>query len=189
MLLLPSIRAQASKLPDSPKLAEACAKAGTPPFPRSTPPRRGSIRFRLALRTYAPWGVHRTCGQPNEIKKNTHRKNALPLCSSPRAGKKWRFGYLKHLKNGVKASCHSKGEALAIAEAGLDHMYNTFEFVRPDGESVTFAEEMTRTDTCFHIGVVEGEGHAQLYNLPLYLVLLCRPAKTRQRGYFLPCRE
>ena len=36
---------------------------GTPrAVSRSNPPRWGSIRFRLAPRTYAPCGVHRTCG-------------------------------------------------------------------------------------------------------------------------------
>ena len=42
---------------------------------RSMPPRWRSIRFRLALRTYAPRGcMDRTCGEPGEIKKSTHPK-------------------------------------------------------------------------------------------------------------------
>ena len=61
------------------------------------------------------------------------------------AGKKWRFGYVKHFKNSIRASCHSKEECLAIAEAGLDYMYQNFEFIRADDSTVSFAEEMKRT--------------------------------------------
>ena len=48
---------------------------------RPIPRQRRSIRFRLALRTYAPWGciIHRTCGGPNEIKKNTITTNVPAL--------------------------------------------------------------------------------------------------------------
>ena len=43
---------------------------------RSTLPQWGSTRFRLAPRTYAPWGciVSGTCREPSEIKKNTHAR-------------------------------------------------------------------------------------------------------------------
>ena len=48
---------------------------------RSISPQWRSIRFRSAPRTSrTPHGgvTHRTCGEPNEIKKNTHPK-ILPL--------------------------------------------------------------------------------------------------------------
>ena len=80
---------------------------------RSTPPQRESIRFRLALRTYdaPPWhgvGVHRTRGEPNEIKKNPHPENInnprsflcagrAELIHSMRYGSKKRF-----LTNGTR---------------------------------------------------------------------------------------
>ena len=47
---------------------------------RSNPPRWGSIRFRLAPRTYdAPPCALSTCGESDEIKTNTHPKNVTAL--------------------------------------------------------------------------------------------------------------
>ena len=40
-----------------------------PPTGRSIPLNGGQFDTVLVLRTYAPWGVHRTCGEPDEIKK------------------------------------------------------------------------------------------------------------------------
>ena len=52
---------------------------------RSIPPPWRSIRFRLAPRTRVrPMGVHRTCGEPDEIKKNTHPKNITALLGPPK---------------------------------------------------------------------------------------------------------
>ena len=54
---------------------------------RSNSPQWRSIRFPLALRTYAPRGLHRTCGEPNETKTDAHPENAtVPVrCAGVRA--------------------------------------------------------------------------------------------------------
>ena len=43
----------------------------------------------MALRAYVrPVGVHRTCGEPNEIKENTHLKNITLFFVVRRAGRR-----------------------------------------------------------------------------------------------------
>jgi hypothetical protein len=76
-----------------------------------------------------------------------------------KAGKKWRFGYLKHFTNMVKESSKSKNDCLAIAEAGLDYMHNNFKFVPNVGdEPIRFVDQMKSKSDIFHIGTVEGTG-------------------------------
>ena len=73
--------------------------------------------------------------------------------------KNWRFGYVKWLLALVEEQCKSPKTALACAEAGLDKAYDTFQFVAPDGSSVSLKEAMAARNTeKFQTGFVKGEG-------------------------------
>lgn len=79
--------------------------------------------------------------------------------AAERAGKKWRFGYLKHYTKMVYASCKSPEKALAIAKAGSEYMHNNFGYVEADGTETTFAEYMKKAGkrTNLHVGVIQGK--------------------------------
>jgi hypothetical protein len=67
--------------------------------------------------------------------------NELELAdAAERAGKKWRFAYLKHYTKMVYASCKSADKALKIAAGGAEWMHNNFGFVDAEGTETTFAE-------------------------------------------------
>ncbi len=48
--------------------------------------------------------------------------------------KKWRFGYAKHVFENLVLCSRSEKAALQVSQAGLDHVYDKFEFIRPDGQ-------------------------------------------------------
>jgi len=76
-----------------------------------------------------------------------------------RSAKGYRFTYVKHLTGLVEEQCKSPEACLKIAQAGLDKAYDIFEFVAPDGSSVTLQEAMaTKTTEEFFTGFVKGEG-------------------------------
>ena len=60
--------------------------------------------------------------------------------AAERAGKKWRFAYLKHFTKMVYASCKSADKALKIAAGGSEWMHNNFGFVDADGNETMFSE-------------------------------------------------
>jgi hypothetical protein len=71
----------------------------------------------------------------------------------------WRFGYVKHLSGMVEEQCKSPKAALAVANAGLNKAYETFQFVSPDGSTVSFAEAMKAKNTeQFLTGYIKGTG-------------------------------
>jgi hypothetical protein len=75
--------------------------------------------------------------------------------------KNWRFGYVKHLVGMVEEQCKSPNAALAVAEAGLDKAYELFQFVAPDGTSVSLKEAMAAKNTeKFETGFIKGEAAA-----------------------------
>jgi Protein tyrosine phosphatase-like protein, PTPLA len=75
--------------------------------------------------------------------------------------KSWRFGYVKHMVGMVEEQCASPAAALAVAQAGLDKAYDLFQFVSPDGSSVTMKEAMaSKNSDKFCTGFVKGEGVA-----------------------------
>ena len=87
---------------------------------------------------------------------NPEKEAAILAC------KKWRFQYQKHLRALVEEQCQSPKAALAIAEAGLAKAYELFEFVAPDGKSISLAEAMSTTNKkssefAFYTGFVQGE--------------------------------
>ena len=68
----------------------------------------------------------------------------------------WRFKYVKHYEQLVRVGVSSKQAALGSAKAGLDWIYENFEFIK-DGKCVKFKEAMAAcTTTPFHTGVVKG---------------------------------
>eukprot|EP00565_Helicotheca_tamesis_P005700 CAMPEP_0185725514 /NCGR_PEP_ID=MMETSP1171-20130828/1749_1 /TAXON_ID=374046 /ORGANISM="Helicotheca tamensis, Strain CCMP826" /LENGTH=756 /DNA_ID=CAMNT_0028393659 /DNA_START=70 /DNA_END=2340 /DNA_ORIENTATION=+ len=70
----------------------------------------------------------------------------------------WRFGYVKHWIGMVDEQCKSPDAALAVAKAGLSKAYEIFQFVRPDGSSVSFEEAMTAKNTeKFSTGFIKGD--------------------------------
>jgi hypothetical protein len=89
---------------------------------------------------------------------------ALEAVSPEKAAKalstrNWRFGYVKHLKTLVEEQCQTPEAAMAAAQAGLDKAYDVFEFVAPDGSSVSFKDAMAAKNTeKFYTGFVKGEG-------------------------------
>lgn len=75
------------------------------------------------------------------------------------SAKGYRFTYVKHLIGLVEEQCKSPEACLKIAQAGLDRAYNIFEFVAPDGSTVSLQEAMnTKTTEKFCTGYVKGEG-------------------------------
>lgn len=97
--------------------------------------------------------------------------------------KSWRFGYVKHLASLVEEQCQSPEAALKIAEAGLDKAYDVFEFIAPDGSSVSLKEAMKAKNTeKFHTGFITGEGKKGTNELEIpYDERILRGEKIRQQ--------
>ncbi len=73
--------------------------------------------------------------------------------------KNWRFGYVKHLIGMVEEQCTSPEAALKIAQAGLDKAYEVFQFVTPDGASISLKDAMAaKSSDQFKTGFVQGKG-------------------------------
>jgi hypothetical protein len=76
-----------------------------------------------------------------------------------RNAKGFRFTYVKHLIGMVEEQCTSPDACLKIAQAGLDKAYDTFQFVTPDGSSMSVREAMAAKNTeKFFDGFVQGQG-------------------------------
>jgi hypothetical protein len=72
------------------------------------------------------------------------------------AEKKWRSEYTKHVCKSALLGAKSNANALAIAKAGLDEMYDTFDFFHTDGHVTKFKEAMKDTKSTFYTGTVKG---------------------------------
>jgi len=73
----------------------------------------------------------------------------------------WRFGYVNHMVGMLEEQCKSPKAALAVAQAGLDKAYDLFQFVAPDGSSVSLKEAMSaKNSDKFCTGFIKGEGAA-----------------------------
>jgi hypothetical protein len=85
-----------------------------------------------------------------------------------RNAKGYRFTYVKHLIGLVEEQCKSPEAALKVAQAGLDKAYEIFEFVAPDGSTVSVKEAMaTKTTEKFYTGFVKGEGSSKADGLEI----------------------
>jgi len=72
--------------------------------------------------------------------------------------KGWRFGYVKYLTHMLQEQCQSPEVALKVAEAGLNKAYEVFQFVSPDGSSVSVKEAMAaKNSEQFCTGYIKGE--------------------------------
>jgi hypothetical protein len=82
--------------------------------------------------------------------------------------KNWRFGYVKHWTKMVELQCKSPEAALKVATAGLAKAYEIFEFVAPDGSSVSFDKAMNdKTSESFFTGTIKGQGKAPVGTLEI----------------------
>ena len=81
--------------------------------------------------------------------------------------RKWRFGYAKHFVRNVELCCRDEQTCLNVARRGLEHLHNTFEFIR-DGKTMTLREAMTTYTGGFaDMKVIKGEGQRMgAYKVP-----------------------
>jgi len=74
-----------------------------------------------------------------------------------RKEKNWRFGYNKHIVNNLLVSAKSEQAALKIAQAGIDAMYKTFDFIAADGSTLKFEEALKKGVNRFHTHTIVGK--------------------------------
>eukprot|EP00288_Rhodomonas_lens_P018100 CAMPEP_0177706440 /NCGR_PEP_ID=MMETSP0484_2-20121128/9227_1 /TAXON_ID=354590 /ORGANISM="Rhodomonas lens, Strain RHODO" /LENGTH=770 /DNA_ID=CAMNT_0019217903 /DNA_START=71 /DNA_END=2383 /DNA_ORIENTATION=+ len=75
-----------------------------------------------------------------------------------RKEKNWRFGYIKHVVDHLVTCAKSEKAALTIAQAGLDCMYNSFDFITEEGKTLKFGEALkTITDKKFSTHTIKGQ--------------------------------
>lgn len=126
-------------------------------FARPPPPPSGLV-----------WPVTDTKANGEEVRSSTPTAKEILACAieavnpelaeKVRKERKWRFGYVKHLINMVESQCKSPGDALKVAEAGLNKAYTTFQFISPEGKTTSFASAMSaENDTKFQTGFVKGD--------------------------------
>uniref|UniRef100_A0A7S1YXL8 very-long-chain (3R)-3-hydroxyacyl-CoA dehydratase n=1 Tax=Trieres chinensis TaxID=1514140 RepID=A0A7S1YXL8_TRICV len=74
----------------------------------------------------------------------------------------WRFKYVKHIISMVEAQCASPEAALKVAQAGIDKAYEVFQFVKPDGTTMSVKEVMaSKAETQFSTGFIKGQGASE----------------------------
>lgn len=121
-------------------------------FAKAPPPPRGLVWPLDKKGTRSSTGVNR------EILASAIEAVNPTLADKARATKNWRFGYVKYLKAMVQEQCQSPKAALAVAEAGLDKAYELFQFVAPDGSSISMKEAMaSKVSEKFYTGMVQGK--------------------------------
>jgi len=75
-----------------------------------------------------------------------------------RKEKNWRFGYVDHFVDHLALCAKSEKNTLAMAQAGLDYLYESFDFVTDDGKSMKMKEALqTITDKRFYTHTIKGE--------------------------------
>lgn len=68
----------------------------------------------------------------------------------------WRFGYAKHLVKNVELCAADPANPLVVAQAGLDYLHDSFEFIR-DGKTTSLNDAMkTFTEGTYKTGVIKG---------------------------------
>lgn len=72
-----------------------------------------------------------------------------------RSERGWRFKYRKHFVKSVEVSARSPDAALKVAAAGLDYMYDKFEFIR-DGKSYVLRDALEQITGSFATGFIKG---------------------------------
>ena len=79
---------------------------------------------------------------------------AASKCADERS---WRFKYKKHFVKSVEVSAASPDAALKVAKAGLDYMYDNFEFHR-DGKSMVLRKALQTYKGTFSTATIKGTG-------------------------------
>jgi len=72
-----------------------------------------------------------------------------------RSERGWRFKYKKHFVKSVEVSAATPSAALKVAKAGLDYMYDHFEFLR-DGKRYVLREALNELTGSFATGHIQG---------------------------------
>ena len=67
----------------------------------------------------------------------------------------WRYNYNRHVLKHVQVSLKSPENAVNAAKAGLDWIYNNFEFIR-DGKTYKFHEALKSFPGSYETGVIKG---------------------------------
>ena len=69
----------------------------------------------------------------------------------------WRFSYSRHLLQHVKCSLTSKGNAIKMAQAGINFIYDNFQFGDGKSQPIALREALKSTKEVFTTHVVEGK--------------------------------
>lgn len=92
--------------------------------------------------------------------KDSSCSSASEKCLKERS---WRFKYTRHIEQMVRLAVRSKEAALGNAKAGLDWIYDNFEFIPKNGKPVNFRKAMNQEpEFAFHTGIVKGESKVPL---------------------------
>jgi len=70
--------------------------------------------------------------------------------------KKWRDKYTDHVCKSALLGAVSNKNAVAIAQAGLQEMYDTFDFYKENGKVIKFKEALADTKSTFFTGTIKG---------------------------------
>ena len=73
-----------------------------------------------------------------------------------RKEKNWRYGYVKHVVDQTELCCKSADVCVKVADAGLKHLYESFELIRGD-TVIKLSEAPSKIKESFDIGVRKGE--------------------------------
>lgn len=101
------------------------------------------------------------------IGASDHPKAKEWAAACAKAGRKWRFGYSKHIVNVVKSCVWSAEDAEAVSQAGIDWVHENFTFLDKEdgknGQEECFSSVMGRAaagdvDAPFVTGKIEGKG-------------------------------
>lgn len=81
----------------------------------------------------------------------------------------FRFGYHKQIMKLVRSSCANPASSLAAANAGIQYLYDNFDFADPSDHSIRkFSEEVSSNKKSFATGRISGEqnGAEHTYHIP-----------------------
>jgi len=70
--------------------------------------------------------------------------------------KKWRYGYGKHIQDNLTICTRNPAAAYKVCNAGLDKVYDTFEFIQPDGQVFKFKDAISNVKQSFFTHTVKG---------------------------------
>jgi len=118
----------------------------------------------MAAANKVPEGLNFPLNEKGERSTTDFAKKVFAACFSATgdqqlvqdllAEKNWRYKYNRFILKHVDSSLKSPEAALAAANAGLQELHNSFDFIR-DGKTVKFSEAM-RSNGTFQTGFIKG---------------------------------